>query len=85
MKKVELEDPELQEKDEGEDFKKPQIYIEQLLKLSKESEHFDESAIKDEVYTIIFGVRVQRSMTLCNRIFIQAILIFRCRVMKLLP
>lgn len=56
MKKVELEDPELREKNGGEDFKKPQIYIEQLLQLSKESEHFDESAIKDEVYTIIFGV-----------------------------
>lgn len=40
----------------ADDYKRPQIYINQLFKLSKETNMFDDAAIADHIFTIIFGV-----------------------------
>lgn len=43
---------------DGEYFKKPQIFVDQLLKMSDLEGKFTESEIHDHVFTIISAVRI---------------------------
>lgn len=46
---------------DGEDYRKPQIFIDQLFRLSKETTAFDDAAIKNEVFTMFATVGLQIS------------------------
>lgn len=53
LNKAEPDDEEV----EGASFKKPQVFIDQLLKLSMEGNFFTDQEVKDEANTIVATVR----------------------------
>lgn len=63
-KRAELQPSDIQDvSDEKEEFKKPQIYINELFRLEKEKDFIDDEAISHHVFALIFGVSV---ITLLN-------------------
>lgn len=58
-KRAELQPSDIQDvSDEEEEFKKPQIYINELFCLEKEKDFIDDEAISHHVFALIFGVSV---------------------------
>ncbi|XP_052890475.1 probable cytochrome P450 313b1 [Anopheles moucheti] len=55
------------------DYRKPQIYIDQLFRLAKETGVFDERAIRDEIDTIILGGNETSALTLSHVVLMLAI------------
>uniref|UniRef100_A0A182QJY3 Uncharacterized protein n=1 Tax=Anopheles farauti TaxID=69004 RepID=A0A182QJY3_9DIPT len=56
-----------------ETYRKPQIYIDQLFRLAKETDVFDERAIRDEIDTIILGGNETSALTLSHVVLMLAI------------
>uniref|UniRef100_A0A182JFN9 Uncharacterized protein n=1 Tax=Anopheles atroparvus TaxID=41427 RepID=A0A182JFN9_ANOAO len=56
-----------------EDYRKPQIYIDQLFRLARETDVFDEKAIRDEIDTIILGGNETSALTLSHVVLMLAI------------
>uniref|UniRef100_A0A182NMT9 Uncharacterized protein n=1 Tax=Anopheles dirus TaxID=7168 RepID=A0A182NMT9_9DIPT len=54
-------------------YRKPQIYIDQLFRLAKETDVFDERAIWDEIDTIILGGNETSALTLSHVVLMLAI------------
>uniref|UniRef100_A0A182KDL4 Uncharacterized protein n=1 Tax=Anopheles christyi TaxID=43041 RepID=A0A182KDL4_9DIPT len=54
-------------------YRKPQIYIDQLFRLAKETDVFDERAIRDEIDTIILGGNETSALTLSHVVLMLAI------------
>uniref|UniRef100_A0A182P4H5 Uncharacterized protein n=1 Tax=Anopheles epiroticus TaxID=199890 RepID=A0A182P4H5_9DIPT len=55
------------------EYRKPQIYIDQLFRLAKETGVFDERAIRDEIDTIILGGNETSALTLSHVVLMLAI------------
>uniref|UniRef100_A0A182XWK4 Uncharacterized protein n=1 Tax=Anopheles stephensi TaxID=30069 RepID=A0A182XWK4_ANOST len=55
------------------EYCKPQIYIDQLFRLAKETDVFDEQAIRDEIDTIILGGNETSALTLSHVVLMLAI------------
>lgn len=55
------------------DLKKPQIYIDQILRLAEETDVFDDRAIRDELDTIIVGGNETSALTLSHVMLMLAI------------
>ncbi|XP_053691289.1 cytochrome P450 4c21-like [Sabethes cyaneus] len=56
-----------------EDLRKPQIYIDQILRLAEETDIFDDAAIRDELDTIILGGNETSGLTLSHVMLMLAI------------
>ncbi|XP_058817443.1 uncharacterized protein LOC131680751 [Topomyia yanbarensis] len=56
-----------------ENHKKPQIYIDQILRLAEETDIFDDAAIRDELDTIIAGGNETSALTLSHVMLMLAI------------
>ncbi|XP_050069636.1 probable cytochrome P450 313b1 [Anopheles maculipalpis] len=61
------------EKQLTDEYRKPQIYIDQLFRLAKETDVFDEQAIRDEIDTIILGGNETSALTLSHVVLMLAI------------